>query len=87
VLKEYMQRAKAFVFAAQEDFGIMPVEAQACGTPVIAYGSGGTLETVRGLGESSPTGVFLNNRRPNRSFKPSRPLKRTRRIFNRTLVD
>ena len=37
VLKDYMQRAKAFVFAAEEDFGITPVEAQACGTPVIAY--------------------------------------------------
>lgn len=46
VLRDYMQRAKAFVFAAQEDFGIMPVEAQACGTPVIAYGSGGAAETV-----------------------------------------
>ena len=46
VLKEKMQRAKAFVFAAEEDFGIVPVEAQACGTPVIAYGKGGALETV-----------------------------------------
>ncbi|WP_286976395.1 glycosyltransferase [Acetomicrobium sp. UBA5826] len=36
VLRDYMQRAKAFVFAAEEDFGIVPVEAQACGTPVIA---------------------------------------------------
>ena len=46
VLKEYMQRAKAFVFAAEEDFGIIPVEAQACGTPVIAYGRGGVMETI-----------------------------------------
>jgi glycosyltransferase involved in cell wall biosynthesis len=61
VLKDYMQRAKAFVFAAEEDFGIMPVEAQACGTPVIAYGKGGALETIIGLtGEVSPTGVFFN---------------------------
>lgn len=42
----YMQHAKALVFAAEEDFGIVPVEAQACGTPVIAYGKGGALETV-----------------------------------------
>jgi glycosyltransferase involved in cell wall biosynthesis len=43
----YMSQAKAFVYAAYEDFGIAPVEAQACGTPVIAYGKGGTSETVR----------------------------------------
>ena len=54
-----MQRAKAFVFAAEEDFGIIPVEAQACGTPVIAYGKGGALETVIGLDSEKPTGVFF----------------------------
>ena len=43
---DYMQRAKAFVYAAVEDFGIVPVEAMACGTPVIALGRGGTAETV-----------------------------------------
>ncbi len=46
VMVQTMQKAKAFVFAAEEDFGIIPVEAQACGTPVIAYGKGGCLETV-----------------------------------------
>ncbi|MGK7907156.1 MAG: glycosyltransferase family 4 protein [Synechococcus sp.] len=56
---DYMQRAKAFVFAAQEDFGITLVEAQACGTPVIAYGAGGALETVKGLDCDRPTGVFF----------------------------
>lgn len=45
-LRDQMQRARAFVFAAQEDFGVLPVEAQACGTPVIAYGKGGATETV-----------------------------------------
>jgi glycosyltransferase involved in cell wall biosynthesis len=58
VLREHMQNARGFVFAAEEDFGISPVEAQACGTPVIAFGRGGTLETVRGLNEDNPTGVF-----------------------------
>lgn len=60
VLKHYMQRAKGFVFAAEEDFGITPVEAQACGTPVIAFGKGGALETIRGIGKSDlPTGLFF----------------------------
>lgn len=47
VVEQYMSQAKAFVYAACEDFGMAPVEAQACGTPVIAYGAGGALETVR----------------------------------------
>jgi glycosyltransferase involved in cell wall biosynthesis len=65
VLKSHMQRARAFVFAAEEDFGIVPIEAQACGTPVIAYGKGGALETVRssttprGLNDGHETGVFF----------------------------
>lgn len=58
VLKSYMQRAKAFVFAAEEDFGITPVEAQACGTPVIAYGKGGSLETVKS-NVNNPTGILF----------------------------
>jgi UDP-N-acetylmuramyl pentapeptide phosphotransferase/UDP-N-acetylglucosamine-1-phosphate transferase/glycosyltransferase involved in cell wall biosynthesis len=45
-LRQYMQMARAFVFAAEEDFGITPVEAQACGTPVIAFGRGGVAESV-----------------------------------------
>lgn len=59
VVRDFMQRAKAFVFAAEEDFGIAPVEAQACGTPVVAFGRGGALETVRGLDHSHPTGIFF----------------------------
>ncbi|QDU63291.1 D-inositol 3-phosphate glycosyltransferase [Planctomycetes bacterium Pan216] len=45
-LSRYLREARALVFPACEDFGILPVEAQACGTPVIAYGAGGSLETV-----------------------------------------
>ncbi|WP_298787243.1 glycosyltransferase family 4 protein [uncultured Campylobacter sp.] len=45
-MADLMGRAKAFVFAAEEDFGITPVEAQACGTPVICFGRGGARETV-----------------------------------------
>ncbi|MDF2433172.1 MAG: hypothetical protein JWP44_2803 [Mucilaginibacter sp.] len=56
VLKHYLSKAKAFVFAAEEDFGILPVEAQACGTPVIAFGKGGVTETVI----NNQTGVYFN---------------------------
>jgi glycosyltransferase involved in cell wall biosynthesis len=45
-MQSLISEARAFVFAADEDFGIIPVEAQACGTPVIALGKGGTKETV-----------------------------------------
>ncbi|MBD2123708.1 glycosyltransferase [Trichocoleus sp. FACHB-262] len=55
VVAKYMAEAKAFVYAAHEDFGIAPVEAQACGTPVIAYGAGGALETVRDVRQYSDT--------------------------------
>ncbi|HEX2249688.1 MAG TPA: glycosyltransferase, partial [Gemmatimonadales bacterium] len=54
-----LRRAQAFVFAAEEDFGIAPLEAQACGTPVIAYGKGGARDTIRPLGEAEPTGLFF----------------------------
>lgn len=60
VLKDKMQHAKAFVFAADEDFGMIPIEAQSCGTPVIAYGHGGSLETVNG----GKTGLFFYEQTP-----------------------
>jgi len=60
VLRDHLARARAFVFAAEEDFGIVPVEAQACGTPVIAYRRGGVAETVQGLEAERPTGVFFD---------------------------
>ncbi|HEY6437362.1 MAG TPA: glycosyltransferase, partial [Ignavibacteriaceae bacterium] len=55
-LKEYMMKAKAFVFAAEEDFGIVIVEAMACGTPVIALNKGGTAESVI----NGKTGILFN---------------------------
>ena len=54
-VQNYLRHARAFLFAAHEDFGIAPVEAQACGTPVIAYGRGGALETV----VAGETGLFF----------------------------
>ncbi|KVF00540.1 glycosyltransferase [Burkholderia vietnamiensis] len=65
VLHDRMRRAKAFVFAAEEDFGISVVEAQACGTPVIAYGKGGALETVlEPTSHAHPTGLFFDEQTP-----------------------
>jgi glycosyltransferase involved in cell wall biosynthesis len=55
VVANYLQRCRAFIFAAEEDFGITAVEAQAAGAPVIAYGKGGVAETVL----SGQTGLFF----------------------------
>lgn len=80
-LIDYMGRAKAFVFAAEEDFGITNVEAMACGTPVIAFGKGGATETII----HGETGYFFEEQTPESlrkaveefekifsSFKPAR---------------
>lgn len=54
-LMPILQRARGFIFSGEEDFGIAPIEAMACGTPVIAYGKGGALETIEG----GKTGIFF----------------------------
>ena len=59
-LRRLVQRARGLIIAAEEDFGIAPVEAQAAGTPVIAFSRGGAAETVRGLDDPRPTGVFFD---------------------------
>jgi glycosyltransferase involved in cell wall biosynthesis len=56
---EIISGARGFVFASREDFGIAPLEAQACGTPVIAYAGGGVPETIFGLEAAEPTGVLF----------------------------
>ena len=63
VVTDYMQHCKAFIYAADEDFGITPVEAQAAGAPVIAYRKGGILETIQ-----EETGLFYEG-----FFRPSSP--------------
>lgn len=61
VLRDHMLRARAFVFAGEEDFGITLVEAQAAGTPVIAFGRGGARDIVRAWPQSAaPTGLFFH---------------------------
>jgi glycosyltransferase involved in cell wall biosynthesis len=59
-MRDLVAGARGFVFAAEEDFGLAPVEAQACGTPVIAYGRGGVRDTV--LPEE--TGIFFDRQTP-----------------------
>jgi glycosyltransferase involved in cell wall biosynthesis len=56
--REYA-RCRALLFAADEDFGMVPLEAQACGRPVVAYGMGGSLETVRGAWRADETGAEM----------------------------
>ena len=56
-VKHHLARCKALIFPGEEDFGIVPVEAQASGRPVVAYGAGGALETV----VEGRTGEFFRN--------------------------
>lgn len=58
-LVHHLQRAKAFITLAKEDFGITHMEAQACGTPVVALGTGGAAETIVPVGQEKPTGLFV----------------------------
>jgi glycosyltransferase involved in cell wall biosynthesis len=60
VIRDHLRRCRALLFPGEEDFGIVPVEANACGTPVIAYGRGGATETIVNLGTTAaPTGVWF----------------------------
>ncbi len=94
ILQDYMQKARAFIFAAEEDFGIVPVEAQACGTPVIAFGRGGVTETVIPAtssgsghrapesGPASPTGIFFHEQTPEALIKAVKEFEASEDGFN-----
>lgn len=72
-LRALLRGARAFLFAAEEDFGIAPVEAQACGTPVVAFGRGGATETVTTeTNDAMRTGVFFHEQTPEAIVKAVR---------------
>lgn len=83
VVSEYMAGAKAFVYAACEDFGMALVEAQACGTPVIAYGAGGALETVRDCRQfpQEGTGLFFSPQTPDALVEAIETFEASQRIL------
>lgn len=65
VIRDHLRRCKALLFPGEEDFGIVPVEAQACAAPVIAFGRGGATETVVAPGgRREPTGLFFDEQTP-----------------------
>ncbi len=64
-IRDHLRRCRALLFPGNEDFGIVPVEAQACGAPVIAFGQGGAIETVLQSNETDPgTGLFFDSQTP-----------------------
>jgi glycosyltransferase involved in cell wall biosynthesis len=83
-LKKYYSDCRALVFPGEEDFGIVPVEGQACGKPVIAFGRGGVLETVAGVfpeetftSKKKPTGVFFREQKIDSLQEAVRILEKT----------
>ncbi len=77
-----LRRCRALLFPGEEDFGIVPVEANACGTPVIALGKGGATETVLPLGRSAhPTGVWFDEQRVESLIEAMEEFERQRDAF------
>ncbi len=66
VVRNHLRRCRALLFPGEEDFGLVPVEAQACGTPVIAYGRGGATETIvpQHQSHAEATGVWFEEQTP-----------------------
>ncbi|GJQ22273.1 MAG: glycosyl transferase family 1 [Candidatus Brocadia sapporoensis] len=99
-LREYYRGCKALIFPGEEDFGIVPLEAQACGKPVIAFAKGGVLETVHGIyppssgspegkadiHPASPTGVFFTEQTPESLMDSVRFFERHQHLFDPQLI-
>jgi glycosyltransferase involved in cell wall biosynthesis len=82
VLRNYLQRAEGFIFAATEDFGIAPVEAMACGTPVIAFNKGGAKETV----VDGVTGLFFEEQTAPAIQAAVRAFQKNQALFDPTAI-
>jgi glycosyltransferase involved in cell wall biosynthesis len=80
-LRDYYERCRALVFPGEEDFGIVPLEAQACGKPVIAYAKGGVLETV-----TKDTGVFFSTQTPRALMEAVKYFESKKDTFNPQLL-
>jgi glycosyltransferase involved in cell wall biosynthesis len=84
VVREHYRRCQAIVFPGEEDFGLVPLEAMACGRPVIAYSSGGATETVmdpEGPSGRSPTGVLYAPQTPEALAAAVRRFERIKHLF------
>lgn len=90
--KEILQKAKAFVFAAVEDFGIAPLEAQACGVPVIAFAEGGALETIKGvsltneINKNFHTGVYFEEQSTSSLLEAIDFFEKKQSCFDKTTI-
>jgi len=98
-LREYYRGCKALIFPGEEDFGIVPLEAQACGKPVIAFAKGGALETVLGVYAThkagyehmgkppeTATGVFFADQTPASLVAAVRFFEQQKNLFNPLLI-
>ncbi|MHC4423264.1 MAG: glycosyltransferase, partial [Planctomycetota bacterium] len=84
---EYIRKCRALIFPGEEDFGIVPLEAQACGKQVIAFGKGGALETVIGLNQhknakTNATGIFFFEQTPEALRKSVLQFEKMREQFD-----
>ena len=82
ILVELMQNSKALIFPPLEDFGIVPLEAQSCGTPVIAYGKGGSIDTVINFPHRKNTGIFFRKQKVNEIIKSIKIFENNINKFN-----
>ncbi len=87
VIREHFRRCRALLFPGEEDFGIVPVEANACGAPVIALGVGGATETIVPLrGSQSPTGVWFEEQRVDSLVAAMEQFERNRDAFQTNAI-